>query len=456
MSEIAISLNNVSKCFKRYAHPVDRLQELLLPGKSKADEFWALRDINLEIPKGQTVGIVGKNGSGKSTLLQIIAGTLTLTTGNVQVNGRVSALLELGSGFNLEFTGRQNVFFNAKILGLSKKETEEKFDEIARFADIGDFIDQPVKTYSSGMFVRLAFAVATSIDPDILIVDEALSVGDEAFQRKCFARIQAIQEKGGTILFVSHSASSIVELCNTAVLIDKGELLLRANPKLIVSSYQKLLYAPPEKQSSLRDEIRNLNNQNILNINLQNNNPIERKNKYSQTKEKNIYDPNMRPQSTVSYIVRGAEIKQAHITTLSGERANILQRRKGYIYTYSVCFHQTAYKVRCGMLIKTTSGLELGGATSHTFDNAIACVEKGSVLQVQFKFHCCLQPGVYFLNAGVLGILDTEEIYLHRCIDAAMFRVQPEENLLETNFVDFNTETYVSLAQPNSDLEQVV
>ena len=224
--EIAISLQNISKCFKRYAHPVDRLKEILLPQKSYAQEFWALRDINLQISKGHSLGIVGRNGSGKSTLLQIVVGTLTPTSGEVQVNGKISALLELGSGFNPEFTGRQNVFLNGRLLGLEQKQIEAKFDEIAAFADIGDFIEQPVKTYSSGMFVRLAFAVAINVKPDILVVDEALAVGDEAFQRKCFARIQAIKESGGTILFVSHSASNVIELCDYAVLLDRGDLLL--------------------------------------------------------------------------------------------------------------------------------------------------------------------------------------------------------------------------------------
>ncbi|HBE34999.1 MAG TPA: ABC transporter ATP-binding protein, partial [Cyanobacteria bacterium UBA11368] len=226
MTEIAIAINNVSKCFKRYANPADRLKELLLPGTVKAKEFWALRDVSVKIPKGKTIGIVGRNGSGKSTLLQIIAGILTPTRGEVQAQGRIAALLELGSGFNPEFTGRQNVFFNGQLLGLSYQEIEARYDAIAAFADIGDFIDQPVKTYSSGMFVRLAFAVATSVEPDILVVDEALSVGDEAFQRKCFARIQAIKDRGGTILFVSHSPTSVVSLCDSAILMDRGELLL--------------------------------------------------------------------------------------------------------------------------------------------------------------------------------------------------------------------------------------
>jgi lipopolysaccharide transport system ATP-binding protein len=259
MTENVISLKNVSKCFKRYDRPGDRLKEIISPSKKLADEFWALHDINLEISQGQTLGVVGRNGSGKSTLLQIIVGTLTPTAGSVEVKGRVSALLELGSGFNPEFTGRQNVFFNAQILGFTQKETEQKFDEIAAFADIGDFIDQPVKTYSSGMFVRLAFAVATSVEPNILVVDEALSVGDEAFQRKCFARLQSIQEGGGTILFVSHAATSVVQLCTSAILMDSGELLLAHTPKVVISKYQKLIYADPDKVLGLKSDIRSLN-----------------------------------------------------------------------------------------------------------------------------------------------------------------------------------------------------
>jgi lipopolysaccharide transport system ATP-binding protein len=239
--EIAISLKNVSKCFKRYGRPVDRLHELLLPGKVRADTFWALRDINLEIPQGRTVGIIGRNGSGKSTLLQIIAGTLTPTSGEVQVKGRVSALLELGSGFNPEFTGRQNVFFNGRLLGLSQKEIEDKFDEIAGFADIGDFIEQPVKTYSSGMFVRLAFAVAVNVNPEILIVDEALAVGDVVFQHRCLRRIRTLMDSGVTTLFVSHDSGAIKNLCNSAVMIHDGQIHTSGLPNAIIIEYMRLM-----------------------------------------------------------------------------------------------------------------------------------------------------------------------------------------------------------------------
>ncbi|MBD2743560.1 ABC transporter ATP-binding protein [Coleofasciculus sp. FACHB-1120] len=223
MSEIAISLKNVSKCFKRYPHPVDRLKEILLPGRTYAQEFWALRDINLEVFKGQTVGIIGRNGSGKSTLLQIIAGTLTPTSGSIEVNGRIGALLELGSGFNPEFTGRENVFLNGAILGLSRQEMEQRFDEIAAFADIGDFIDQPVQTYSSGMVVRLAFAVSVNIEPDILIIDEALAVGDAAFQFKCFERLEHLTQSGVTILFVSHDIGAVKLLCEDVLYLVNGK-----------------------------------------------------------------------------------------------------------------------------------------------------------------------------------------------------------------------------------------
>lgn len=236
--ELAISLKNVSKCFKRYHRPVDRLKEILLPGKSRAEAFWAVQDINFDVSRGETVGVVGQNGAGKSTLLQIITKTLTPTTGEVNVNGRISALLELGSGFNPEFTGRQNVFFNGRILGLTQAEIEAKFDTIAAFADIGDFIDQPVKTYSSGMFVRLAFGVAVNTEPDILIVDEALAVGDVFFQQKCYERLRQLRESGVTLLFVSHDSSAVCKLCDRAILMEHGKIIFDALPRQVVDLYQ--------------------------------------------------------------------------------------------------------------------------------------------------------------------------------------------------------------------------
>jgi lipopolysaccharide transport system ATP-binding protein len=242
VDEAVVSLKNVSKCFERYARPVDRLKDILLPGKHRSEKFWSLRDIDLEIHRGETLGVIGQNGSGKSTLLQIIAGVLQPTSGDVTVRGRVSALLELGSGFNPEFTGRQNVLFNGRILGLTQSQIEAKFDDITAFADIGDFIDQPVKSYSSGMFVRLAFAVAVHVDPDILIVDEALAVGDGIFTHRCMAKIKDFQDLGGTILFVSHDAGAVSRLCSKAVWINSGLIVASGEPATITRSYQAWTY----------------------------------------------------------------------------------------------------------------------------------------------------------------------------------------------------------------------
>jgi ABC-type polysaccharide/polyol phosphate transport system ATPase subunit len=226
-SEIAIKLQGISKCFQIYDKPHHRLMQGLLRGKKQYfKEFWALQDISFEIKKGETVGIIGRNGSGKSTLLQIICGTLSPSAGSVDVNGRVAALLELGSGFNPEFTGRENIYMNASILGLSPTEIAACFDDIVNFADIGDFIEQPVKTYSSGMMVRLAFAVSVHTKPDILVVDEALSVGDVAFQNKCMAKIKAIKETGTSILFVSHDLSTVQIVCDRVIWMKNGNVKL--------------------------------------------------------------------------------------------------------------------------------------------------------------------------------------------------------------------------------------
>ncbi len=459
MTENVISLKNVSKCFKRYDRPGDRLKEIIYPNKKFADEFWALSDINLEIPQGQTLGVVGRNGSGKSTLLQIIVGTLTPTAGSVRVQGRISALLELGSGFNPEFTGRQNVFFNAQILGFNQKETEEKFDEIAAFADIGDFIDQPVKTYSSGMFVRLAFAVATSVEPDILVVDEALSVGDEAFQRKCFARLQSIQEGGGTILFVSHAASSVVQLCTSAILMDSGELLLAHTPKVVISKYQKLIYADPDKVLGLKQDIRLLNQltkqetqENLQHSNLESTKTEAQAEQYlSQPKEHydEFYEPGMIPSNTVRYPSRGAEIINPRIETLQGNVVNHLLGRQDYVYTYSVTFSRSTSKVRFGMLIKTISGFELAGASLKASTQSVRYVEAGTTIVVKFQFKCLLNPGVYFLNAGVVGTVDGDLSYLDRCVDVAMFKVQSCTESCGNGIVDLLIEPCLTVV--NSD-----
>lgn len=241
--DVVLSVRNVSKCFEMYEKPVHRLYQTLFAGHKKFyKEFWALRDINFEVRRGECVGIIGRNGAGKSTLLQIITGTLAPTTGEVKLKGRVAALLELGSGFNPEFTGRENVYLNGSILGLTREEIDARYDEILAFADIGEFIDQPVKTYSSGMMVRLAFAVVAHVDADILIVDEALSVGDAFFQQKCMRFMRKFME-AHTVLFVSHDTAAVTSFCRRGILLDGGRLALDADPNVVTYRYLKNLYS---------------------------------------------------------------------------------------------------------------------------------------------------------------------------------------------------------------------
>lgn len=474
-SELAICARSISKCYHIYDKPSDRLKQLLLPrlyramgrqAKSYFGEFWALNDVSFDIAKGETVGIVGRNGSGKSTLLQIICGTLNPTSGDLVSNGRIAALLELGSGFNPEFTGRENVYMNGALLGLSRAEIDERYEEIVQFADIGDFIGQPVKTYSSGMAVRLAFAVAINADPEILVVDEALSVGDELFQRKCFARIEAIKKLGATILFVSHSGGTVIELCDRAILMDAGEKLAVGEPKEIVAQYQKLLYAPAESRNEMRQRIRDgANGTGSAGISDGGGGAPSKVGKSPAqsevegapdgSEEEAIFDPHLVPTSTLEYEAQGARISGVRVETLGGRRVNHLVRGARYRYCYDVSFEAHATNVRFGMLIKTLSGVELGGSVSAAgFEDALSYVEPGSQYRVAFNFRCNLNPGVYFLNAGVVGCLQQDETYLHRLIDAAMFRVMSVPNSTTTGIVDFACCTDIALAESRPGTEE--
>jgi lipopolysaccharide transport system ATP-binding protein len=380
--EIAISLKNVSKCFKRYAHPGDRLKEILLPGKSRADEFWALQDINLEIPKGKTVGIVGRNGSGKSTLLQIIAGTLTPTTGEVQVKGRVSALLELGSGFNLEFSGRQNVFFNGRLLGLSQKEIEDKFDEIAGFADIGDFIDQPVKTYSSGMFVRLAFAVAVNVDPEVLIVDEALAVGDVVFQHRSMRRMRNLMDSGVTTLFVSHDSGSIKTLCNSAVMINQGKIYASGSPNDVIIKYMKLVTETELGIAPLEEEVRKNLPPNEASV-LQQKTLV----KVKPTRRGN----------------RKALIENVQLLNQLGENLGetpILGFNEQVTLLVNIQVYEPLQGCIVGFFICDKNGNELIGTNTIEENCPISKLEPGTKMQIEFQFKIPLRSGSYSLTVA--------------------------------------------------------
>ncbi len=383
VSEVAISLHNVSKCFKRYAHPIDRLKEMVLPGKPRSEEFWALKDINLDIPRGQTLGIIGQNGSGKSTLLQIIAGTLTPTTGKVIVNGRISALLELGSGFNPEFTGRQNVFFNGRLLGLTHGEIEQRFDAIAAFADIGDFLDQPVKTYSSGMFVRLAFAVAVNVEPEILIVDEALAVGDILFQRKCFNKIEELANRGVTILFVSHDLNSILNLCDRAIIIDKNLIICEDKPHPVVLAYSTLMAQREAAQ-------------------------IESTQRKFKHEVSSAVAANTIAESRIG--IGGAELIGAEIFDTAGQPTQTVRCGERVTVCSTIQFHQDIDRPISGFKIKTLNGIAVIGHSTFDTPQALPAIAAGSVLTLEFSWQCYLTPGNYTISVGVSEMQEDQKI----------------------------------------------
>lgn len=445
-SEIAISVRNLGKSYRLWNTPQDRLKQPLrsmfsrwlppISHKQYFNEFWALRDINFDVKKGETLGIIGRNGSGKSTLLQILCGTLAPTCGKYETRGRISALLELGSGFNPEFSGRDNVYMNASILGLTKDEIDERYGSIVEFADIGQFIDQPVKTYSSGMYVRLAFAVAISVDPDVLVVDEALAVGDEMFQRKCYSRLRLLQENGATILFVSHATGTVVELCSVAILVETGTVLLEGNPKFVVSQYHKLTHAPRDRWDELKTNMIADACRNGIEISpsLRVLDPGDKK---ESEQSKPFYDSSLATPKTIMYCNLGANIGDPCIETVDGQKVNNLVRGESYLYRYTVEFLRSASSIRFGMMIKTMTGLELGGAVSSPVSDAIPFVNSRERIVVKWMFKCSLTPGLYFLNGGVLGFIDDEEVYLDRKLDLLVFRIIPERNSIVTGLIDF-------------------
>lgn len=446
---IAIKVESLGKCYHIYEQPSHRLLQMLWRGhKQFYREFWALKDVSFELMRGETVGIIGRNGSGKSTLLQMLCGTLNPTSGYIETKGRIAALLELGSGFNPEFTGRENIYLNASILGLSHEETALRYGAIVDYSEIGEFIDQPVKTYSTGMIMRLAFAVAIQVDPDILIVDEALSVGDERFQRKCFSRIDTLRSRGATILFVSHSGGTILELCDRALLLDSGERIAMGSPKKIVGRYQKLLYAPKEKRDDIRAQICREDvglDEGFENGELPNDKVVERRD--INTEIHDSFNSDFMPASTIVYESYGAVIKMPEIYNIEGVKVNNVTRGNRYVYRYHVSFNRPSMNVRFGMLIKTKTGVELGGAVSAVSNkSSLQVVEKGESYFIEFEFVCRLNPGYYFMNAGVVGEVDGSETYLHRIVDAVVFRVISEAESQGTGTVDFSCSTTLKKA----------
>ncbi|MCC6886912.1 MAG: ABC transporter ATP-binding protein [Hyphomicrobiales bacterium] len=447
-SEIDIRVRNLSKVYRIYEKPEHRLIQMATLGRIRPfTEFAALHDINLDVRRGETVGIIGRNGCGKSTLLQIICGTLQPTAGSVEVQGRIAALLELGAGFNAEFTGRENVYMNGAILGFSREEMDARFESIAAFAGIGDFIERPVKMYSSGMFVRLAFAVAAAVEPDILVVDEALAVGDEAFQRKCFARIEAIKERGGTILFVSHGAQTIVQLCDRAVLLDAGEKLLEGEPKGVVSQYQRLINLTGADALRVREEIKAMVAPAA--------DSESRKEGATATAVEEVeiaarddswFDPGLVSTSTVEYESRGARISNVRVLAADGRRVNILRLGHRYSINYEVEFQTAANRLVFGTQVKTLTGLMLAGANNiHDRSETLHQVESRDLREISIEFTCRLLPGTYLFDVGVVGAVGEEDYHLHRILDVLMIRVLPEPDVFDRGYFSLDTILRVSM-----------
>ncbi len=436
-SELAIRVDGVGKCFHVFDGPYARLAQLLGFGRSpKYREYWALRDVSLEIRKGETVGIIGCNGAGKSTLLQIICGTMSPTQGSVQVHGRLAALLELGAGFNPEFTGRENAYLNAAILGLSRAETDAVFPRIEEFADIGEFIDQPVRSYSSGMFVRLAFAVQACIDPDVLVVDEALAVGDERFQRKCFARMEALKQRGTAIILVSHVAQHIIDWCDTAHVLHGGELIYSGIPLNAIQAYQKLIYTPPSQQQEVLESIRSFRLADARER-VETSDPIPEtggSEEPATQAQAAWFDPSLAPESTVIYESQGAEITDILIRDLSGRTVNVLQRGQRYQFVSRGRFLKPCRAVHFGIHIRLGSGHGITGQRHPGTGLSIAEVGSDTEFEVVFDFKLDLLPGAYFVGGGIWS--DHEPECLHRVLDRTMFRVLPVEHDVSFGYFD--------------------
>ncbi len=424
--EVAIKISHLSKLYQLYEKPGDRLKQMLIPrlqrlffqeSKQFFKEFWAIRDISFEVRRGETLGIVGRNGAGKSTLLQIICGTLTPTSGDVQINGRVAALLELGSGFNPEFTGRENVFLNASVLGLTREQTFKRLDDILSFADIGDFIDQPVKTYSSGMMVRLAFAVIAHVDADILVIDEALAVGDAFFTQKCMRFLRSFMTHG-TVLFVSHDTGSVKSLCNRALWIEKGKTQLQGSPKEVCELYLEAFYEAQQGKSSstqlkpgpLQDQAAHFKDQrqDFLNhSNLRNDLEVFR------------FDP-----FAPSFGKGDAQIIQVDFLDSYGSPLSWIVG--GEEVTLRVCakVHETLLSPIIGFHIKDRLGQTLFGDNTYlTYANQLLQCESHSTLCAEFSFSMPILPnGNYSVNVAIATGSQAEHIQHHWIHDAILFK----------------------------------
>lgn len=389
-----ITIHNLTKIFKLYQRPTDRLLDMLHLGGPRYQEFFALKDINLSIPKGRTVGIVGQNGAGKSTLLKLITGTLMPTEGVIEINGRVAALLELGTGFHHEFTGRQNIYVNGQLLGLTVEELQSLEQQIVDFSELGPFIDQPIRTYSSGMILRLGFSIAAAVDPDLLIVDEALSVGDARFSQKCIRRIREFREAGTTILFVSHDPGAVTTLCDEAILLEKGELLARDLPKEILEEYNALLAAKGAGNVAMK---------------------ITRR-----RGEEAAGQP--RRHGTFQAVITEVELCNS-----DGVPSEVYYPEEELILRVRVDFLTPVERPTLGFLIKDRLGLEVFGSNTTLMEVDTGTYEAGQAMVIEIRVPLNIGYGDYSLTVAV----HSDETHLEDCYEwtdnAALFRVRLRE-----------------------------
>ena len=419
--DIVISIKNVSKYYKLYNDPKDRLKEALSrSNKTFHKKFYATKHLNLDIKKGEIIGVVGENGSGKSTLLKLITKVLTPSEGSIEVYGKISALLELGSGFNPEFTGIQNIYFYGTILGFTKSEMDEKIDDIISFAELGEFINQPIKTYSSGMKSRLGFAVAIHVDPDILILDEVLSVGDIHFKKKCYGKMEEFFESGKTIIYVSHSSGEINRLCNRAVMLHNGSIIMDGKPKDVTKYYEKYLFAKDEEKENVLNEIKNSVNKIKVSEQI-----IEKSNNLNTLKvlEEAYLIPGLEPENRMEYNNDLLDIYDISIRTLDGKKINNLITNERYNLCYKLKFKKNFKKVYYGMQFLNEKGILISGSAHEEIAHPI---EKGDILDIRWSFNCAMHKGIYYCN---IAVVDNQKKYINRIIDGYVFKVIPSNKL---------------------------
>lgn len=423
-NNIAIKVSGLGKCYHLYQSPMSRVMDLIMPGPAKRYQpFWALKGANFEIKAGQTVGIIGRNGSGKSTLLEMICDTLQASEGNIQIKGRIAALLELGAGFNPEFTGRENVYMNAAIMGIERSVIEQKFSEIEAFANIGDFINQPVKTYSSGMFVRLAFATSIHMDPDILIVDEALAVGDIRFQRKCFREFERFKRAGKTILFVTHAVDLIRSYCDSAIFLHKGEIRRQGNPRDVVQDYLEQLFGTEDGSSGVGEtaiaELNISSNKSTLNkagtalCTDPAQDGASRRSSYNSSE----YRWGNQHAQIIDYILESGDDKDV----------NVISQDREIKITMRVYFHKPMQDLIYGITFKTLEGAIVYGANTRERKLKVNERKQGEVVDIVFTLRNHLVQGSYFISLGVAQDNDTvDNLAVDRRYDLCSLTVDSE------------------------------